>query len=1045
MPLGIKDYHKSLKHLHIGCEPPRAYFIPFKNAENAKIRKRDYSEYYKTLIGEWGFKFYRSVRELDGLTINELVTDEKISVPMCWQNMLGRGYDSPNYTNVNYPFPKDPPNIPEQNPTGLYSRDFFLEKLDTGKDYMLNFEGVGSCFYLFVNGEFAGYSQVSHSTSEFNITRLLKEGDNNIKLLVLKWCCGSYLEDQDMFRASGIFREAYILLRDKTRIEDIFARWELCEDFYGARLSLELKTNGQCLVTARLSSASGEMLFEVKSTVNGGGVLSFPELKEPRLWSDEDPYLYTLEIFSGEETIVLLTGARKIEVLGGVVLINGKKVKAKGVNRHDSHPRLGYATPMEHIRRDIMIFKRHNINMVRTSHYPNDPRFLELCDEYGIYVVDEADLECHGMGVHGFETFTKKDEWRESYLDRAERLLERDKNHPSVIVWSLGNESGAGINHKRMSEYIKSRDNTRLVHAEDESRNAAAIVEIGKSVCPELPSPDYYRSYIDLESRMYPSREELIKFYLENESWDMPIFLCEYSHAMGNSPGDLKMYWDLIYSDDRFFGGCVWEFCDHAVLLGENVRGEPEYAYGGDFGDYPNDGNFCVDGLVYPDRRPHTGLLELKQALRPVKIEYENGELKLTSRRSFTDLSDLTLECVVEINGAPVMTESFGALDIPPRGERVYKINAPKKDFSVVTLNVYVKEGCATAWAEAGYVVCEEQFIISDTLKPGGKISDKCAPVLKETPNYYTVVFGDMSAKLGKTSGLIESLCAFGRELLAAPVIPTVWHAPTDNERVIKNDWYRFAYNRLEANCSESSVSKDEDSVKITARISLSARGAVPLVKMTVSYVFRTNEAVKIDCSADITRTVKELAWGPTPLQPVWNGTQDLKLPPLPRFGFKYTLREGLEDVRYFGYGPTESYEDKRLAARLSYFRTSVTDNFEPYIRPQENGAHYGCRFADVTNTEGAGIYFGADRFSLSVSHFSPEYLSNVRHNYELVPERETTVIIDYRQSGIGSRSCGPELSEEYAINEEHIDFTHYVKPVFSGNIDPFFEYISLR
>ncbi len=1041
MPFGIQDYHKSLEHLHIGCERPHAYFIPFATEDGAKSGIRDYSEYFMTLLGEWDFKFYGSVRELDGVLLGDVSFCEKIPVPMNWQNVLGRGYDTPNYTNVNYPYPKDPPFIPEDNPAGLYSRDFYIEKLDTGKTYMLNFEGVDSCFYLFVNGEFAGYSQVSHMTSEFNVTKLLKNGENNIKLLVLKWCVGSYLEDQDMFRASGIFREVYLLMRDVDRVEDIFAKWDIFDKFTSAKLSLDIKTNAKLSVKARLLDAEGFFISEIEATVKGEGVLSFPEIKEPRLWSDESPYLYTLEIFAGGEVIALKTGVRSIKVKDGVILINGKKVKAKGVNRHDSHPILGHATPMEHMLRDIMIFKRHNINTVRTSHYPNDPRFLELCDEYGIYVIDEADLECHAMGVFGDESFTRKDEWAESYVDRAERMLERDKNHVSVIIWSVGNESGAGINHKRMSDYFKSRDNTRLVHAEDESRNANAICLNKEYVSPDLPSSEYYRSYVDLESRMYPSGDEIRKCYLDNKDFNMPLFLCEYSHAMGNSPGDLKMYWDLIYSDDRFFGGCVWEFTDHSVAVGENIYQKPAYTYGGDFGDYPNDGNFCVDGLVYPDRRPHTGLLELKEVLRPVKIEYENGEVKLTSRRNFTSLCDLTLECVIEQNGKPVRTECFGALDIEPGKTRSYKINSPIADGALISLNVYVKQGTATDWAESGYTVCKEQFIIADTLKIEGKNSTKSAPVLKETPKEYIVSTGDGTVRVAKASGLIESICAFGGEMLASPVTPTVWHAPTDNERSVKNEWYRFAYNKMQTNCYGITAAEKDGAVVLTAQLSLAARAQVPLVKMTVTYTFRTGEAVKIDCSADITKSVTQPVWGVTPGRRDWDGTQQVKLPPLPRFGFKYILREGFEDVRYFGYGPFESYEDKKLASRLSYFRTTATENFEPYVRPQENSAHYACRFADVTNTAGRGLYFAADKFSLSVSHFSPEYLSRTAHNYELTPERETTVIIDYRQAGIGSRSCGPELDAEYRIEESHIDFTHYIKPVFSGNINPFIEY----
>ncbi len=1041
MPLGIQDYHKSTEHLHVGCERPHAYFIPFASSDTAAIGKRDYSEYFKTLIGVWDFKFYPSVTELDGLTVGDTVCDEKMPVPMNWQHMLGRGYDTPNYTNINYPFPKNPPHVPVENPAAMYSRHVHIDSLAADKDYMLTFEGVDSCFYLFVNGTFAGYSQVSHATSEFNVTRLLTEGDNEIKLLVLKWCDGSYLEDQDMYRASGIFREVYILERDKVRIEDIFVKWDINADFSSARPTADVRTNGKAAVSARLLDAQGREISHASVTVNGETAVELPALDAPHLWSDEDPYLYTLELSLGGEVIRIRTGVRNIKVRDGVILINGKAVKAKGVNRHDSHPLLGHATPMEHMRRDIMIFKRHNINTVRTSHYPNDPRFAELCDEYGIYMIDETDLECHSMGVYGTNSFTSRPEWEESYLDRAERMLERDKNHPSIIMWSVGNESGAGINHRAMAEYFKRRDGSRLVHAEDESRKARGIEEFAKVCAPSVPDPDSLREYIDLESRMYPTREQLTDYYLDDSKCKMPVFMCEYSHAMGNGPGDLKMYWDLIYSSDRFFGGCVWEFTDHSAARGDNVYARPEYTYGGDFGDHPHDGNFCVDGLVYPDRRPHTGLLELKQVLTPVRITYSDGTLTLRSLRHFTSLSDLSLTYVVEANGRAIATVDAGRLDIMPGESQSFNVSLPSVPGAVVTLNVYVKNIAATDWAEAGWCVAEEQFTVSDGLEFGKIISHGGMPTVEETPSAYTVTFGDVTARVGKNTGLIESICAFGGEMLASPVVPTVWRAPTDNDVTVKQKWMSFGYDRIRTNCYGTSVSFGESSVTVSARISMAAKSHVPVAELKVDYTFENGKAVKIDCSADITDIKTVDYWETTEVGDKWDGSVYLKLPPLPRFGFKYTLLEGFEDVRYFGYGPHEAYEDKRLSTRMSLFRTTATDNFEPYIRPQENGAHWGCRFADVTSTAGRGLYFAAKSFSLSVSHYSPEHLTETKHDYELTPERETTVIIDYRNSGLGSNSCGPQLAEEYTISERRIEFTHYIKPVFSGNADPFLEY----
>ena len=882
---------------------------------------------------------------------------------------------------------------------------------------MLNFEGVDSCFYLFVNGSFAGYSQVSHMTSEFNVTKLVHEGENEVRLVVLKWCDGSYLEDQDKYRSSGIIREVYLLMRDKSCVEDVFVKSDLSDDFSSVSVKIDLKTREGAEVKYYLSDAEGNELLS-GSTAAGDGI-ELGLVNAPRLWSDEDPYLYELILESGSEVICLSVGFRKVEVSGNVVLINGKKVKARGVNRHDSHPILGSATPMEHVMRDLRIIKAHNGNMIRTSHYPNDPRFYHLCDKMGIYVVDEADIEVHGLGVHEGNILTNSPDWTMAYLDRAERMLERDKNHPSIIMWSVGNESGAGLNHKKIAEYYKKKDPSRLVHAEDESRLAHHLDElIEKGEKTELDRDDY-RSYIDVESRMYPSVEHMKKWYL-GEDKKFPFFLCEYCHAMGNGPGDLAAYWELIRSNDNFFGGCVWEFTDHSVVIGDHIYSDPHYTYGGDFGDFPHDGCFCVDGLVYPDRRPHTGLLELKIAQAPLKIYYENGMIRVKSYRYFKDLSDISLVYVVERNGTAVKSGRIGELYIAPEGEGVYSIDIPEFSDGVVTLNVYARLNTETDFAKIGHEVTFAQFIIKDDIK---KIASACGKAeLSESERDYVVSFGETKATVSKINGLITSYVHEGKEMLVSPVLPTIWRAPTDNDRKIRIEWEKHHFNRMEVMCYGTAASAKDGNVTVTSTISLGARSKIPAVKMTLTYNFDGVSAVKIDCDADVQD----------------NG------PMLPRFGFKFTLPEHYENLKYFGYGPYESYEDKRLASRLSLFDTTVTANFEPYVRPQENSAHYGCRFASVTSTAGHGILFAADKFSLSASHYTPEQLTAAKHNYELSENRETTVIIDYRNAGIGSNSCGPELEPEFRISEKKISFSFSFSGEFTGNVDVFKKYAKM-
>ena len=1012
MPFEIKDYHKSLNDLHVGCEPSRAYFIPYHSEAATKL-PRDHSAFFKSLVGEWDFKFYPSVTEAEDPR-GEVSFSDKMKVPSNWQYEIGRGYDVPQYTNVNYPYPVDPPHVPEKNPAALYRRSFTLDGIFvSGKDIFVNFEGVDSCFYLFVNGQFVGYSQVSHMTSEFNITSFVCEGKNEIALLVLKWCDGSYLEDQDMYRASGIFREVYLLSRERARITDVFVKPELSSELTSARLDVEISANAKAELEYKLLDKGGTPVASGKASVSGTETVTvIRELDSPKLWSDESPYLYTLLIRSGAEYLSFPIGFKKIEIIGKVVYVNGKKVKAKGVNRHDSHPVLGHATPYEHMLRDVMIMKSHNVNTVRTSHYPNDPRFPALCDEYGLYMIDEADLETHGMGIYrDHAPLTDDAEWCEAYLDRAERMLERDKNHPSIIMWSVGNESGPGKNHEAMREYFKRRDPSRIVHVEDASRRAAHIEdERARGIFGDV-EPEYYRSYIDIESRMYPDLHHLEEKYLKSKKIKHPTFLCEYSHAMGNGPGDVGDYVELMYKYDSFFGGCIWEFTDHSVAIGKRRHAEPSFIYGGDSGEFPHDSNFCVDGLVYPDRKIHTGLIEAKEAYRPLSLEYTDGVLTVKSRRHFTSLEDLAILYTVECDGKPTDSGTLGVLKIAPGAKRSYKL--PVKACGFTTLNlkvVYVKE---YPYANIGDTVATSQFIISDSYSSPSILFG--TPTLSESRCGYVIDIGDAHFEMGKESGLIEKITSDGCDLITAPVSPYIWRAPTDNDRRVKRKWTEVLYDKASPECYGTSVSVSDGEIEVSCRIALSAPSREPFLKGTVVYKFTSSG---LSVSADMEKG---------------DG-----LPPLPRFGFRFTMPEGAENIRYFGYGPYESYEDKRLASRISLFRTTATENFEHYVRPQENCAHYGCKWADVTLTYGQGLHFSADSFSLSASHFTPECLTETAHDYELTPDRETTVIVDYRNAGIGSHSCGPELAPKYRISERKINFTFNIKPCFTGNVSPF-------
>ncbi len=1020
MPLNIPDYHKSLTDLHVGCEAPHAYFIPYADEETATANHRGASQYFKNLSGEWDFRFYPSVNDVEDFLSPDFdrAGMETLAVPKNWQYELGRGYDTPEYHNVNYPFPVDPPHVPDDNPAGLYIRDFYLshEQMDA-KTVYLNFEGVDSCFYVWLNGKFVAYSQVSHMTSEMDVTKFLTEGKNTLHVLVLKWCDGSYLEDQDMWRLSGIFREVYLTMRDRNHISDLFIKTDIAPDYSAATVTVDVTTVGRVPLTYRLLSPTGQVVADGRETIEGSETIVMKPLKNPALWSDEIPTLYTLYIYAGSEVIRQRIGIRKIEVKDGVFTINGKAVKLKGVNRHDSHPILGHATPYDHMLRDLHMCKAFNVNCVRTSHYPNDPRFLELCDELGLYVCDETDIETHGFDNIGYRgTLTNSPDWTAAYLDRSARMLERDKNHVSVIMWSVGNESGCGINHVAQGNYFHKMDPSRLVHSEDES--AYDLWQKMISDDPVKVKEAKEAPYIDMESRMYPTIEHMKNLA---ERSPRPIFLCEYCHAMGNGPGDLKQYWDLMYSSDRFMGGCVWEFTDHTVATGDDVYANPAYRYY--LGGYGGDGNFCMDGLVYPDRTPHTGFYELKEILKPVCATAAGkhaGDITFTSRRYFRTLADITVVWEVVRDGVVILSGRT-PLDNAPGESKTIRLFETKKFDALTVLNLtYVSEE-PTAWAKRGAEIGSDQIILSDAKNKEAPLSPVGSIACSETDKEIVLRDCDTIYTFSKITGMLISLVDNGKEMLTKPMVPYVWRAPTDNDRNEKNGWYAAAFDRLTIKCYDVALTTTANTATVTAHISLGADRLAPRMHITLIYTLTPEAGLTVTSVVNVNAKVLEKTY-------------------LPRFGLRLTMPAGAEDLRYLGYGPYESYVDKRLASRLGDFTTTATDNYEPYIRPQENGAHYDCRFATVMNTTGHGIFFTADSFSFSASHYSPEQLTRTATRDLLKPETETTVIIDYAQSGIGSNSCGPVLDPAFRMREETFSFTFRMKPMFADSMDPYCE-----
>ena len=1026
------NYHNSLKNLHVNCEKPRAYFIPYQDEKSALNDNRAKSFNVISLCGDWDFKFYPSI---EAVTADEILACEefgKIIVPRSWQSDLGKGYDTPNYLNVRYPIPVDPPYVPEDNPCGLYSKNVYIHKDMLNKQIYINFEGVDSCFYLYVNNKFAAYSQVSHMTSEIDITDYLTEGVNSIKVLVLKWCNGTYLECQDKFRYSGIFREVFLLLRDKIHVTDVYNKITVDKDLANASISTEISANGNTNVEYKLVSPDGVTVESGSAVIDGKGEIEF-SITSPSLWCDEDPALYTLYLVSGSEHICFNLGLKRLEVIEGVIFINGQKVKAKGVNRHDSHPILGSATPIDHMLKDLYIMKQHNVNCIRTSHYPNDPRFLGLCDKLGFYVVSEADIETHGMAVWGVDNWdglTNSPEWKAAYLDRAERMFERDKNHPCVIMWSVGNESGIGQNYQAMGEYFTARMPGCIVHCEDISRRRFTqyMNDYKGKVDDEIAAKELDCPWIGVESRMYPSYDEVEECYMKREVFTKPFFMCEYSHAMGNGPGCLKDYWNVIYKYDRFFGGCVWEYTDHASVGGDRPYTDPHYLYGGDYKDDPSDANFCVDGLVYPDRRPHTGFMEYKNIIKPLLIEFdkESGKVKVTSRRYFISLSEYDLNWKIENNGRTVASGSFGALDIDPQSTVEYAVDF---DSNIIAEgNVYIMfsviQNCDTPWSERGYEIGFEQFALYE---------DKATIAVEDTFTPYSFIKCDTDDrdiiittartvyKVNKAKALIYSICDNGREFLTAPISPTIWRAPTDNDRVIKSKWFTFGFHKAKSRAYSCNITEiTEKSITVEADMSMVSPVVAPHMTMKTKYVFYAEGGVSV--TIDAKKRPGSL--------------------PLPRFGVQFNVAEGSERLKYFGRGPVESYIDKRWASYEGLFETSVNDHFEHYVRPQENMAHADTKWMQVGSLTGHGITVVRtdDDFSFNCSHYTPLMLTFTDHDFELQPLKDTVVNIDYRHAGIGSNSCGPELDNKWKLIDDNMVLKFRLIPSNINDIDPFEE-----
>ncbi|MBR5420085.1 MAG: glycoside hydrolase family 2 [Lachnospiraceae bacterium] len=967
-------FHEDPEKLHIGTLPDHCYFIPFSVTQDP-FSERESSERFDLLNGEWDFSYYESILDLpDDFTHMPLKT--AIPVPSNWQL---HGFDRAQYTNFNYPIPYDPPYVPDDIPVGIYGRNY-VYKCD-GLRRILCFEGVDSCLYLFVNGCFAGYSQVSHHSSEFDITELLTEGENRIIVAVLKWCDGTYLEDQDKFRLSGIFRDVYVLSRPEKCLEDYHIVAE--PEGEGGKLRVTLKgTNA----TLRLYEGE-KLLFEAAAK---DGQPFEHELEEVKLWSAESPFLYRLEIESATERIGEEVGFRRISIEDGVLKLNGRHFKFFGVNRHDSYPDSGYYADREKMLKDLKLMKRHNINAIRTSHYPNAPEFYKLCDRLGFYVIDEADLESHGCvtvyqdlkwkregGYGGIALLAMDPLFRNAIFDREKLLVSRDINRPCVIFWSLGNESGYGENLREAAKLVKELDSTRPVHYE--------------SLHKLDDTPD---DVLDVVSQMYTAPEDVRKFP-EKEDEKRPFILCEYCHAMGNGPGDLADYMDVFLSSERLCGGLVWEWSDHAVILGETKDGKPKYGYGGDSGERHDDGNFCMDALTYPDRRPHTGLLELKQVYRPVYVKRaeESGSFIIGSRLRFVDAGEgLSASWEIICDGARLAEGSF-SFHLPPMEETRITISEAAGPFEKDTYIRFVfrSKGFLQAYPD-DEEVCFEQIKLYSAEKKEITYSGE-RPACKESAAEYRIKAGNTEYVFDRRKAAFTEISIKGENILARPAEYNFFRAPVDND-TMREDWYSLHLNDPVVKVYSTALKREEGCVVIHSSQSFGWSIHAPFARLEADYRISGDGELKILCNAQFTE----------------------KLSLLPRFGLRFFLPESFDSVEYFGYGPFESYIDKHQASRIGNFTAKIEDMYEPYVRPQENSSHYGCTRMSVSNGEATLCFEEAEGFSFNASEYTEEELAAKRHDYELEKSGFSVICVDFAMAGVGSAACGPALAEKYRL-----------------------------
>ncbi len=977
-----------------------AYMIPHKEPSAAIDGIKAKSPFYHLLSGDWSFTYYEKYSDLPE-DIGAIRFEDALPVPSNWQMY---GYDTPQYANTAYPIPLNPPFVPTETPCGVYQTVFTLPESFKNRRTHIVLEGVDSFYYIYVNGVSLGFGKVPHLPSEFDLTDVLTEGENTVTVVVYKWSDGTYIECQDFLRISGIFRDVYLVSRAPAYLTDIAIDAVPTNVYKDGKVSASLSFSSPVSYTASLLDADGNLLGKLKDAP-----VSF-RVENAKLWSAETPYLYTLLIEYEGECIAQKVGIRDIKVGNrGELLINNVPVKIKGVNRHDTHPVYGHVTPMEDIRSELKLMKQLNMNAIRTSHYPNTSEFLNLCDELGFYVIAEADLEAHGFvyyrGAYGYQEFdaerpAESPDWTPVHLDRIERLVARDKNHPSVFMWSMGNEADYGHNFVKMCEHCKKVDPTRLTHYE------RAIQDRGNDP-------------FDVVSEMYATVSKVIAEGKLKDS--KPYFLCEYSHAMGVGPGDIYDYVEAFYQYPRLMGGCIWEWADHSVVL-ENEKGEKNYGYGGDSGEKYHAGNFCADGLMFPDRTPSSGALEAKAVYQNVKFTFlEDGKVKLTNRFSFTDLSEFDILYYIEEDGKVTASGKLERFSLKPLASKTVHIpvTVTGKVKLAATLNFSVRLKHATSWADAGHEIASAQHELATEKKEILDLPCKNALSAEKDGNEFITVSGNgFSYTFNRLSATLEQITLNHVSMLAEKSKISTVRAPIDNFMNARQKWQLNDDKKQEFDVHELSLVRvyEECCEEKDGKFILTFHGALTafttrnlVENLTVSYTVEANGLLHVSVY----------------------GEKGVLLPFLPRFGMNFVLSGNRDNIIYFGKGPEENYIDMCHASSLGLYKTTTERMHVAYLRPQACGNRTDVRMATLTDGLGRGLLFVADgAFEFSASKYEDHAIKTAKHQWDLVADDRTYLKIDYKNTGVGSGSCGPLTDEKYWVKEDQMAYSFRLLPI---------------